>query len=198
MNNNQNKALLTGVIAGLAASSCCIPPVIAFVAGMSGASTSLSWMEPFSPYLIVLTIIALTYAWYANLKSKKADDCGCEIKKPKFYQTKGFLVAMTLFATLSITFPYYSFVFYSPNTTEITDSNSLTSIEIKIEGMTCKGCENHVSSSANSIEGVIESKASYENGLATIKFDSTKTKAIHIQKTIEKATGYEVLNIKNK
>lgn len=198
MANNQNKALLTGIIAALAASSCCIPPVIAFVAGIGSISTSLSWMEPFRPYLIVLTIIALAYSWHANLKAKNTDECGCNIEKPKFYQTKGFLVAMTLFAMLSITFPYYLFIFYPSNNTTLTDNSSLSTIELKIEGMTCTGCENHVSSAANSIDGVMESNSFYEKGLTIIKFDSTKTKVIHIQNAIEKATGYKVINIKDK
>ena len=92
---NSKKAVITGVIAALAASSCCIPPIIAAVAGIGGASSSLSWMEPFRPYLIGIAVIAIGYAWYAHLKPKKADDCGCEIEKPKFYQKRSFLIGMT-------------------------------------------------------------------------------------------------------
>ena len=88
--------IITGVVSAIAASSCCIPPVIAAIAGVGGASSSLSWMESFRPYLIGLTVIAIGYAWYSHLKSKEKDDCGCEIDKPKFYQTRGFLIIMVL------------------------------------------------------------------------------------------------------
>lgn len=192
-------AITTGVIAAIAASSCCIPPVIAAIAGVSGASTNLAWMEPFRPYLIGLAIVALGYAWYSNIKPKKKDDCGCEVDKPKWFQTKGFLVSITLFAVLSISFPYYSGIFFSNNLDkEIVDVDkaNVTHASLQIEGMTCIACENHIHSAVNSIEGILEVSASYELGRAEIKFDKTKTSAEQIQKTIEKETGYKVIKVK--
>ena len=64
-NKNSKGAVTTGILAAIAASSCCIPPVVAAIAGAGGASTNLSWMEPFRPYLIGLTIVAIGYAWYS-------------------------------------------------------------------------------------------------------------------------------------
>ena len=73
-NKNSKGAVATGIIAALAASSCCIPPVIAAIAGVGGAAGSLSWMEPLRPYLIGLAVVAIGYAWYNHLKPKKEDD----------------------------------------------------------------------------------------------------------------------------
>jgi mercuric ion transport protein len=197
--SNSNKALLTGFIAALAASSCCIPPVIAFVAGISGATTSLSWMEPFRPYLIGLTIIALAYAWYAHLKSKQADDCGCAIEKPKFYQTKGFLIGMTIFAVVSISFPYYSHIFFITDKPSMeTPSSGVREITISIEGMTCTGCESHVNGIVNALEGIFESTASFEKGEATVTYDQSKVSKEQIGNAINEATGYKILEIKSK
>ena len=53
------KAVITGAIAALAASSCCILPIIAAIAGIGGASSSLSWMEPLRPYSIGTAVIAI-------------------------------------------------------------------------------------------------------------------------------------------
>ncbi len=72
-------AAYTGLFAAVASSSCCIPPVIALIAGVGGSASALSWMEPFRPYLIGLAIVAIGYAWYNYLKPKNADDCGCEV-----------------------------------------------------------------------------------------------------------------------
>ena len=110
-NNSSKGAAATGVLAALAASSCCIPPLIAAIAGIGGASSSLAWMEPLRPYLIGIAILAIGYAWYVFLKPKNEDDCGCSIEKPKFYQTKEFLIGMTIFAAISILFPYFSSAF---------------------------------------------------------------------------------------
>ena len=115
-------AAYTGLFAAVAASSCCIPPVIALIAGVGGSASALSWMEPFRPYLIGLAIVAIGYAWYNYLKPKKAEDC-CEVDaKPKWYQTKGFLIGITLFAAISISFPYYAHIFYPNNKKEIVEN----------------------------------------------------------------------------
>ena len=190
--NNSKGAAATGVLAALAASSCCIPPIIATVAGVGGASSSLSWMEPLRPYLIGLAIVAIGYAWYSHLKPKKADDCGCEIEKPKFYQKRGFLIGMTLFAAVSITIPYYSHIFFPDNKKEviIIDNNDIQEVEIKIEGMTCDACQNHVDFAVNELNGIVSVKTSYQNKSTIIEFDTTQTSIQQINQAIN-STGYK-------
>ena len=193
MKNKSKNAALTGVLAAIAASSCCIPPVIALVAGIGGASSSLSWIEPFRPYLIGLAIVAIGYAWYNYLKPKKAEDC-CEIDaKPKWYQTKGFLTGITLFAAISISFPYYAHVFYPKNKKDIVIVNpsNIQTVDFNVKGMTCASCEDHVKHAVNDLEGIVISKVSYENGNAIIEFDKTRTNVTEIEKSIN-STGYKV------
>ncbi len=190
-----NRALLTGVIAALAASSCCIPPLIALIAGVGGASSSLSWMEPLRPYLIGIAVVAIGYAWYNHLKPKKADDCDCEITKPKFYQTRGFLVGMSIFAILSITLPYYSGVFYTNNAKGVVVSNEDDQVKttIEIEGMTCDACQEHVDHAINELEGIVSVKTSYSLENTVVEFDNTKTDIKEIRNAIN-STGYKAID----
>ncbi len=46
--------------------------------------------------------------------------------------------------------------------------------ECKISGMTCTSCQEHVNHEVNKLSGIVNSKASYENGNAIIEFDKTK------------------------
>ena len=194
---NSKGALTTGILAAIAASSCCIPPVIAAIVGVGGAAGTLSWMEPLRPYLIGLAVIAIGYAWYSHLKPKKDDDCGCEIEKPKFYQTKGFLVGITLFAAISITFPYYSGIFFGDNKKEVivVDKNDIQKINFKIDGMTCDACQNHVNHAVNELPGIIDVKTSYSEGNAVVEFDTTQINIMEIEKAIN-STGYKVVGKK--
>ena len=74
-----DKKILTGIAAAFGASLCCITPVLAVLAGSTGLASSFSWMEPFRPYLIALTVLVLAYAWWDKLKSKKQElECACE------------------------------------------------------------------------------------------------------------------------
>ena len=188
-------AAYTGLFAAVAASSCCIPPVIALIAGVGGSASALSWMEPFRPYLIGLAVIAIGYAWYAYLKPKKADDC-CEVDaKPKWYQTKGFLIGITLFAAISISFPYYSHIFYPDNKKEVivVNQSDIQTVNFDVKGMTCASCEEHVKHAVNELEGIVNVAASYEKANTKVEFDDSKTTREDIEKAIN-STGYKVIN----
>tara|TARA_R110000868_G_scaffold172700_1_gene408664 strand:+ start:1617 stop:2216 length:600 start_codon:yes stop_codon:yes gene_type:complete len=195
--NTSKNAAYTGLFAAIAASSCCIPPVIALIAGVGGSASALSWMEPFRPYLIGLAVIAIGYAWYTYLKPKKADDC-CEVDaKPKWYQTKGFLIGITLFAVVSIAFPYYSSIFYPDNKKEVVvvSQSDIQTVKFNVQGMTCAGCEETIKHAVNELDGILDVIPSYENENTEVKFDKTKTSKEAIEKAIN-STGYKVVKQK--
>ncbi|MDT0647077.1 mercuric transport protein MerTP [Salinimicrobium sp. CDJ15-81-2] len=196
--NRSNKAALSGVVAATAASLCCIAPVLALVVGTSGMATTFSWMEPFRPYLIALTVLVLGLAWYQKLRSKKEaeSDCGCaEDEKPTFLQSKKFLLIVTLFAGLMLAFPTYSEVFYSQPTKEIvyvSQSNIVKEVFV-VEGMTCAGCEAPVENEVNKLDGIISVKANYENANTVVEYDKTKVDKAAIISAIS-STGYKVVD----
>lgn len=197
--STSKKAAFTGLFAAIAASSCCIPPVIALIAGLGGSASMLSWMNPYRPYLIGFAVIAIGYAWYNYFKLKNTDDCDCDIdEKPKWYQTKGFLIGISLFATVSIAFPYYSHIFYPDNKKEvvIVSESDIQTVNFDVEGMTCASCEEHVKHAVNELEGIVNVEASFEKAKAKVKFDKTKTSKEDIEKAIN-ATGYKVVKQKN-
>ena len=191
---SENKLIGTGLLSAITASLCCITPILALIAGTSGIASTFSWIVPFRPFLIGLTILVLGFAWYQKIKHQKEIDCECETdEKPKFIGSKTFLGVVTVFAIVMLAFPYYSGVFY-PNTEKqiiAVDKSNLKTIEFKISGMTCVSCEEHVNHEVNKLNGIVISKASYENGNAIIEFDKTKTNETEIEKAI-KSTGYKV------
>jgi copper chaperone CopZ len=195
---SENKLIGAGLLTAVTASLCCITPVLALIAGTSGIASTFTWIEPFRPYLIGLTILVLGFAWYQKLKHKKEIDCECDTdKKPKFLQTKTFLGIVTAFAIIMLAFPYYSEIFY-PNTGKqiiVVDKSDISTTEFKISGMTCASCEEHVNHEVNKLIGIVNSKASYENGNAIIEFDRTKTNETEIEKAIN-STVYRVTDKK--
>jgi len=192
------KAAYTGLFAAIASSSCCIPPVIALIAGVGGSASALSWMEPFRPYLIGLAVVAIGYAWYNYYKLKNTDDCDCEIdEKPRWFQTKGFLIGITLFAVVSIAFPYYASIFYPDNKKEvvIVNQSNIQTVNFDVKGMTCASCEQHVTHAVNELEGIVNVAASFEKANAIVDFDNSKTTKEDIEKAIN-STGYKITDKK--
>ncbi len=199
MKTKSSKALIgTGIITAVAASLCCITPVLALIAGSSGIASSFSWMEPARPYLIGFTVLVLGFAWYQKLKPRTAEEieCACEEDdKPSFWQSRRFLFIVTIFAALMLTFPYYSSIFYPDNRKEVVVVNQfdIQTIQLDIEGMTCEACDSHVAYAVQEVVGVLEATADHETGKAEVKFDQTKTSMKEIIKSID-ATSYKVVD----
>ncbi|WP_299761368.1 mercuric transport protein MerTP [uncultured Pontibacter sp.] len=190
----------TGLVSAVAASLCCIAPMLAIVAGTSSMAASLSWLEPLRPYLIGLTALALGFAWYQRLKPTSKIACDCETNsKPNFMQTKTFLSIITVFAAVMLAFPSYAHVFYPQTQGQQTtaDKANVQTVEVKIKGMTCAGCEGHVNSEVNKLAGILKVKTSYADGNTLVQFDKTKTDVKQIEKAVL-ATGYEVTETKKK
>ena len=193
--NLEKKLVGTTIISAIAASLCCITPILALLAGTSGIASTFSWIEPFRPFLIALTLLILAIAWYQTLKVKKQkNDCGCENEKPKFINSKKFLLLVTLFAGLMLAFPYYTQIFY-PNTNKeevyVSETN-VSKVEYKIKGMTCTGCEVHIESEVNKLNGIIEVNANHEKANTIVKYDKTKVTTKEIKDAIGK-TGYKII-----
>lgn len=189
----------TSLFSAIAASLCCITPVIAMLAGSSSIATNFSWLEPARPYLIGLSIIALAFAWYQQLKPVKTSpvDCNCEItKRPSFLQSKGFLGIITFFAFLMMTFPLYAKIFYPHSKGQaiaVAVEGIKQQVKFKIQGMTCKGCEDHVNHELSQVAGVITYSTSYAAKSSLVIFDPSKVNIKAIGAAISK-TGYKVIN----
>lgn len=195
MNGKKNGLAFTSILTAASASLCCITPVLALISGTSGAASTFSWMEPFRPYLIAVTLLVLIFAWYQKLKPKKivADDCGCEVERPNFFRSRKFLAIITAFSFLMLAFPYYSKSFYP--TQNIPKSNpdiTMNTVEFQIEGMTCQGCEEHIDHAVSKLGGISQLKTSYDENRSTISFDPEQTSIPEIENAINE-TGYHII-----
>ena len=94
-----------GLLAALAASLCCITPLLAVVGGLGGAASSFAWLEPYRLYFVALTVAVLGFTWYRQLRptAAAADCCAVPEKKP-LMQTTAFLGAVTGLAALLLAF----------------------------------------------------------------------------------------------
>jgi copper chaperone CopZ len=183
-----------GVLAAVAASLCCIAPVLTLLAGIGGLASTFSWLEPARPFLIGASVVTLGLAWFQQLKPKQSEtDCGCEPAKTSFWQSKSFLGIVTVFAGLMLAFPYYAQVFYptAEKRAEIINPTLVHTLTLDIEGMTCAGCEGHVKTAVSKLPGIIETSVSFEQKRAVVRFDETQTNAADINAAVDEA-GYRV------
>ena len=107
---SKTKLLAAGRILGaIAASSCCILPLVLFSLGISGAWISnLTALYPYKPYFITLTAALLGYGFYLTYRKPKtacADGAACARPLPNRI-VKIALWAATALVIAAILFPY--------------------------------------------------------------------------------------------
>lgn len=194
-----------GIFAAIAASLCCITPVLALLAGASGAASSLLWLEPTRPYLIGLAIATLSLAWYRSLSTKESTACGpggsCAVEKKSFLASKTFLIIITIAAIALIAFPYYADIFYpkpEKQNTVVVESNNINTASFNIKGMSCKACETEVNNELHKVAGVIDAQTFYDKGTSIVKYDKSKASVEQLKNAIAqtgyKITDYQLLN----
>ncbi len=198
---NQSKGIMgAGLLTALAASLCCITPVLALFSGATGIASTFSWMEPYRPYLIGITVAVLGFAWYQKLKPKKAEiDCVCKEDKPSFWQGKRFLGIVTILAFLLMAFPSYSKIFF-PKTRStqviVVDKSNIQQVKLNISGMDCQACSQTINLALSKLPGVLEYKTSFKDANSLVKFDDSKITQQAIINAVNE-TGYKVGGITN-
>ena len=101
-----DKKIMATIMATIAASLCCITPVLAVLAGSSTLASSFSWLAPYHNYLVGFTILVLVYAWWDKLKPQENLECACD-ESAGFFSSKVFLAIVTLFSIIMLSFPQW-------------------------------------------------------------------------------------------
>jgi mercuric ion transport protein len=106
--------LAAGGMAAIVASSCCLGPLVLVLLGFSGAWIgNLTRMEPYRPWFLLLTIIALAFA--ARRIFRPVYECAPDefCARPVSQDiSKIAFGAVTVLALIALVFPYLARFFY--------------------------------------------------------------------------------------
>jgi mercuric ion transport protein len=103
-NLQRQQRLMTagGLVGGLAASSCCILPLVLFSLGVSGAWIgNFTQLAPYQPYFLAVTIGCLAYGYWLVYRSTNAcaDGDACARPLPNRLVKTGLILASLLAIT---------------------------------------------------------------------------------------------------
>jgi mercuric ion transport protein len=91
-----------GILGAVAASSCCIAPLVLFSLGISGAWIgNLTALAPYQPYFIAATLACLGYGYWLVYRRKMvtcADEAACSRPLPNRFVMFGLILATVLVA----------------------------------------------------------------------------------------------------
>jgi len=177
----KDKAFLgASLLAALAASLCCILPIIFAVvgAGIVGAS---AFFAAWRPYLLGVTAVLLAVGFYfAYRKPKEACEPGsaCAVPSVNRKGRIGLWIA-TAFVILFAAFPYYSgpvanFVLGTGSPSKASAAGpQLTRVTLAVEGMDCPACATAIENRLSGLAGVKKARVSYEEKRAEVEFDQS-------------------------
>lgn len=202
MTSSTHTTWLSGLIAALATSLCCIAPVIAVLGGISGIASAFSWIEPFRPYLTGFTVVVFAFAWYQQLRKNavKTESCDCNGKPEPFLKSQKFLLAVTLLSAVLIAFPYYSSGLYGApkqSSAAASQQSNLKWVQLTVKGMGCADCTRHIDGTLSKVPGVVKANTSFEKAQTTVSFDPQKTSADSLKSKINQI-GYHVTAVQLK
>lgn len=106
--------LVSGGLAAILASSCCLGPLLLVSLGFSGAWIgNLTALEPYRPLFIGMSLIALLLAWRGIYRPAESCRAGDICARPETMTTYRFLFwIVTALALVAIVFPYVLPLFY--------------------------------------------------------------------------------------
>lgn len=182
------------LLAALAASLCCILPIIFAVAG-AGIVGASAFFAAWRPYLLGVTALLLAAGFYFAYRTPKhpcEPGSACEVPSVSRKGRIGLWIT-TAFVVVAAAFPYYSgpvaeFVLGSASA-ESSEVPQLEQVTFAVQGMDCSACAAAIESRLKSTPGVKTAHVSYENKRADVQFDQTKVSVEQLQKAIAEA-GY--------
>jgi mercuric ion transport protein len=194
----KDKAFIgASLIAGIAASLCCILPIVFAVAG-AGIVGASAFFAAWRPYLLGITFLLLAVGFYfAYRKPKEACEPGsaCAVPSVNRKGRIGLWIA-TGFVILFAAFPYYSGP-VANLVLQIGSSQSapptgpqLAHVTLAVEGMDCTACATAIENRLSGLAGVRKASVSYEQKKAEVDFDESVVTVAALEKAIADS-GYK-------
>ena len=192
----KSKAFIgASLIAGIAASLCCILPIVFALAG-AGIVGASAFFAAWRPYLLGITFLLLGLGFYfAYRKPKHACEPGSACEKPATNRMGRIGLWMASAVVLIVAaFPYYSetvakLLLSSKGSETTAAAPRLDRASFAVEGMDCTGCATAIEKKLRNLDGVQTAIVSYEQKRATVEFDSGKVTIAQLEQAIRDA-GY--------
>jgi mercuric ion transport protein len=193
--------LLGGVGAAIAASSCCILPLLlgAASAGSVGLGAALA---PYRPYFLALTVLMLGSAFYFTYRPQKAGcetEC-CDTKSVRSRRlNRALLWVVMVFAAGAMAYPSIA-AYHARNVAQaapaVAVAATASTAVFSIGNMTCEECTLAIIKALKTTPGVYDANVDFTAKRATVRFDAHKVNALELRKVIEK-TGFPVTDAKD-
>jgi copper chaperone CopZ len=187
--------MISAVVAAIAASLCCILPILAAVTGL-GAIAAGAAFEKWRPYLLgvtgLLLAAGLIFAW-RDRKRGCAPGSACEAKPIRRWNW----IALGVVAALAVglaAFPDYSgavarMALRAPSPARSAGAGHVSQAVFRIPDLDCPACAVSLSSALRKLPGVLDVRSDVDAHRAIVTYDPTALNAKALENVIQ-GTGF--------
>ena len=193
---DKDKLALGGsALSAIAASLCCIGPLVAIIIGASGFAAAALFAQ-WRPLFLTIAALLLAAAWFSTYRHSKTDHCSAEgcPQNPVAKWSKVILWLATAFVIAIAAFPTYSGAaarLLVP--AGAVDSGSsqvkVATLQVNIPSMDCAACATGIQAKLNKQDGV-QAQVDFATKTAAIRFDPGKLSPERVTALIDE-TGFK-------
>ncbi len=187
MKNRGSPWFLTGgVIAALAASLCCIGPLLSLSLGL-GSFAASAWFSEWRPLLLATTFLLLGLAWWLDYRRSRADCPDGKCARPPGRAARISLWLGTLVALAFAIYP--SLPTIRPAAATGTATNQGEKFSVRIPSMDCPPCAVSIEGALRRTPGVLQATVNYDSKRTELVFDPLVTNRTKLLAFID-GTGF--------
>lgn len=179
-------SLAGGVFAGVAASLCCIGPLVSLGLGL-GSFAAAAWFAQWRPVLLAMTFALLGLAWYLAYRRPAAAAHGAACSPSQSRIARISLWTGTILAVAAAVYPSLPAAYnrIKPTTVSAADAK----FSVLIPSMDCPPCAAGIAASLAHAPGVKEAVVTYATKQAILVYDPQVTSQDQLLALID-ATGF--------
>ncbi len=186
----QSWVLTGGFLSAVAASLCCIGPLLALVAG-AGSFAATGWFERWRPVFLAVTAVLLAVAWWRTLRARRmaCQDSACA-SPGRGPWTLGVLAFSTVLVGAVALFPQIAQTAVNrPVATAATPAQGSV-LRVRIPGMDCAACALGIEGTLKRVPGVRAASVRYASKEADVVYDAAAISREAVIARID-ATGFK-------
>jgi mercuric ion transport protein len=186
----QSWILTGGFLSALAASLCCIGPLLALAAG-AGSFAAAGWFESWRPAFLAVTAALLAIAWVLTLRARRiaCQDSTCTAPRGG-RRTLGVLIFSTVLVGAVAMFPQIAQTAANRPLASTGTVVQGSALQVRIPSMDCAACAVGIEETLKRVPGVRSAVVRYANKEAEVVFDPATTSASALIAKID-ATGFK-------
>jgi copper chaperone CopZ len=186
----QSWILTGGFLSAVAASLCCIGPLVAAVAG-AGSFVAAGWFERWRPVFLGVTAALLALAWVLTLRARRiaCADGTCATPRASRW-TLGVLIFSTVVVGAVAMFPQLAQTVVGRSTVATTAPADGRVLRVRIPSMDCAACAVGIAGTLQRVPGIRTAVVRYATKEAEVVYDPAVISAAAVIAKID-ATGFK-------